>query len=75
MEPDVDSPDDPARVALCPKCRASMLPVTYQDITVDRCTSCQGIWFDLMEHRRLRDVEGSETIDVGSSPRCDVIEL
>jgi Zn-finger nucleic acid-binding protein len=66
MEPDVDSPDDPSRVALCPKCRASMLPVTVHDITVDRCTSCKGIWFDLMEHRRLREVEGSEKIDTGS---------
>jgi Zn-finger nucleic acid-binding protein len=68
MESDTDSVDDPSRVSLCPKCRAPMLPVTVQDITVDRCTACKGIWFDLMEHRRLRDVKGSEAIDTGSPP-------
>ena len=44
-----------------------MDPVTYAGITVDRCTRCQGIWFDGIEHRDLKKVKGSESIDTGSA--------
>ena len=50
----------------CPKCASPMETVTYQDITVDRCTGCRGLWFDLMEQRHLRGVAGAEAIDTGS---------
>ena len=40
-----------------------MGPVTFEEITVDRCTSCGGLWFDVMEQRRLKDRPGSEAID------------
>ena len=49
----------------CPKCSAAMEEVSFQDITIDRCTSCGGLWFDLMEHRHLRQLPGSEAIDTG----------
>ena len=49
----------------CPKCESSMEKIQYQSIEVDRCTSCKGIWFDLMEHENLRALEGSEEIDIG----------
>jgi Zn-finger nucleic acid-binding protein len=55
-----------APVTTCPKCRAAMEPVTYQDITVDRCTACHGLWFDILEQRRLRERAGSEVIDDGA---------
>jgi Zn-finger nucleic acid-binding protein len=47
----------------CPKCRNVMKPITFEDITVDRCVSCGGLWFDLMEQRHLKDRPGSEAID------------
>ena len=50
----------------CPKCSSPMEPVTFQDITVDRCTGCRGLWFDLMEQRHLRGAPGAEAIDTGS---------
>jgi Zn-finger nucleic acid-binding protein len=50
----------------CPKCAAAMEPVTHGDVTVERCTSCKGLWFDLMEHRHLRGARGADAIDTGS---------
>ena len=49
----------------CPKCNSAMEKVTYQAIEVDRCTSCKGLWFDLLEHRRLKSARGAEALDVG----------
>lgn len=56
---------DPDQVIRCPKCAAAMEKVTFAAETVDRCTACQGLWFDAREHERLKDVPGSEAIDVG----------
>ena len=47
----------------CPKCRNMMKSVTFEEITVDRCVSCGGLWFDVMEQRHLKDRPGSESID------------
>lgn len=49
----------------CPKCAAAMEKVTYQQIQVDRCTRCHGIWFDMLEHEDLKRLSGSEIIDSG----------
>ena len=49
----------------CPKCSAAMEKVQYESIEVDRCTDCQGIWFDMLEHEHLKAIEGSEEIDIG----------
>ena len=50
----------------CPKCTAAMEAVSYEGIEVDRCTSCKGIWFDMLEHEDLKNISGSEAIDTGS---------
>ncbi len=50
----------------CPKCGSPMEKVAYQSIEVDRCTGCKGIWFDLLEHKRLKALPGSGTIDIGN---------
>ena len=42
-----------------------MEKVQYESIEVDRCTDCQGIWFDMLEHEHLKAIEGSEEIDIG----------
>jgi Zn-finger nucleic acid-binding protein len=49
----------------CPKCSAIMEPVTFEGVTVDRCTSCKGIWFDANEQKQLKEKKGSEVIDSG----------
>lgn len=50
----------------CPKCDSVMEEVTYHGITVDRCTECKGIWFPGIEHKELKRIKGSESIDIGS---------
>jgi Zn-finger nucleic acid-binding protein len=49
----------------CPKCQGSMRTVDHEEITVDRCTKCGGLWFDLLEHEDLKGKSGSERIDSG----------
>ena len=49
----------------CPKCHSVMEKVEYQGIEVDRCTSCHGIWFDMLEAQQLKAIDGSEEIDIG----------
>ena len=53
------------RQLTCPKCAAAMDAVPFRDITVDRCTSCHGLWFDALEREHLDALAGSEGIDVG----------
>ena len=45
----------------CPKCDATMTPVAYQSSTVHRCKNCAGLWFEPVEHERLKDL--AEQID------------
>ena len=49
----------------CPKCDSAMEEVTFNNVTVDRCTECKGIWFSGVEHKELKKMKGSETIDTG----------
>jgi Zn-finger nucleic acid-binding protein len=49
----------------CPKCQGSMRSVDFEDVSVDRCTRCGGIWFDLLEQQDLKQKPGSERIDAG----------
>ena len=49
----------------CPKCESAMETVTCHDFQVDRCTNCKGIWFDMLEAEHLKEIEGSENIDIG----------
>ena len=49
----------------CPKCDAAMESVKYQEIEVDRCSSCGGLWFDMLEKEDLKALKGAEAIDTG----------
>ncbi len=49
----------------CPKCQAEMESVRFEDIEVDRCIRCGGLWFDALEHDELRGRTGSEALDTG----------
>src|ERR1041384_4951540 len=51
----------------CPKCKTEMEPVNFGGVEVDRCKACQGIWFDAFEVTRLKEMRGSEAIDIGSA--------
>lgn len=51
----------------CPKCQSAMQPVKVEGIEVDRCTACQGLWFDALEDRDLRKRKGGAAVDVGDA--------
>jgi uncharacterized protein len=40
-----------------------MEKVTFQEIEVDRCVKCRGMWFDALEHEKLKACAESEAID------------
>lgn len=50
----------------CPKCNSEFKTIEYEGIEVDRCTQCEGIWFDILEHQELKKIKGSESIDSGN---------
>ena len=49
----------------CPKCEHGMDDVTYEGITIERCTNCQGLWFDADDAYQLKSKPGSEAVDTG----------
>jgi len=51
----------------CPKCRSDMLQIDVQGTEVDRCSACNGLWFDEGEIELLRNKEAAATIDTGSA--------
>jgi Zn-finger nucleic acid-binding protein len=60
---------DAARV--CPSCMATMEQTTLREVTLDRCATCGGIWFDNAE---LSDAAGGrvdvDMLDVDSPRKC-----
>ncbi|MCJ7556765.1 MAG: MFS transporter [Gammaproteobacteria bacterium] len=49
----------------CPKCRSDMEQVEYQGTEVDRCTICNGIWFDAGEMEQLKNKKAAAALDTG----------
>ena len=53
----------------CPKCQAEMQEHTLSTlsggVTIDRCMSCRGIWFDIGEAELLKDKWMADFIDDG----------
>jgi Zn-finger nucleic acid-binding protein len=43
-----------------------MESVSLDGVEVDRCTSCQGLWFDALEDRDLRKSKAAASLDTGS---------
>ena len=49
----------------CPKCKAAMEKVTNKEGVIDRCTQCNGLWFDMLEHEDLKRF--AEVVDTGNA--------
>ena len=43
-----------------------MAQVRHDDVLVDRCSNCQGLWFDWNENIRLRSDRAAATLDTGN---------
>ena len=41
----------------CPKCDGTLSEITFEDVQIDRCSSCNGVWLDAGELERLTDKE------------------
>jgi hypothetical protein len=42
-------PDAGATTLPCPRCPGRLHQETFEDVTIDRCDTCQGIWLDAGE--------------------------
>lgn len=51
----------------CPKCRADMEQIDYEGTEIDRCTICNGIWFDAGEIDVLGNSQAAAAIDTGDA--------
>lgn len=49
----------------CPKCGHGMDEVTHGEVAIDRCSNCHGLWFDADEAHQLKNILGSEAVDIG----------
>ena len=49
----------------CPKCDSPFEHIRIRDVACDRCTTCRGLWFDMLEKEDLLAMEGSDSIDIG----------
>jgi hypothetical protein len=45
----------------CPKCGHDLMTEDYHGLKVDRCTNCDGVWFDAGEAEQLLEGHG-ETV-------------
>ena len=49
---------------ICPVCNHSMVIVEHDNIEIDYCTGCRGIWFDSGELELLLEAAGLEDYEV-----------
>ena len=42
-----------ASLMCCPKCGEKLVEVLFQEIAIDRCQGCQGVWLDAGELERV----------------------
>ena len=43
----------------CPKCGSSLVEISYKNIMIDKCPSCEGIWLDCGELEQVATEEDS----------------
>ncbi len=49
----------------CPKCKSLFNKVLFEGTEIERCSACNGMWFDILELQDLLKKKGSERIDIG----------
>ena len=48
---------------ICPTCKSDMIVVEHENIELDYCTNCRGVWFDSGELELLLESMGLESPD------------
>ena len=66
----------------CPRCKSDLFVVEYQDIELDYCPSCSGLWFDSGEMDLLSEKSGGAGPSLRPAPdakearlRCPVCRV
>lgn len=59
-EAEREARDAAGKTLQCPKCDGTLVEITYEDIPVDRCEKCNGVWFDAGEIELLTNREERE---------------
>ncbi len=44
----------------CPKCGQKLIEISYKEILVDKCSSCEGIWLDAGELESVSALEDKD---------------
>ena len=52
--------DEAAAAVQCPKCDGHLVELTYEDVQIDRCDKCNGIWLDAGELESLTGRDDSQ---------------
>jgi Zn-finger nucleic acid-binding protein len=39
--------------------------VTFEGISIDRCSGCRGMWFDANDQKLLKEHKGADAVDIG----------
>lgn len=50
---------------ICPKCISPMVQFEFAGVEVNRCTDCQGLFFDEFDRAQLQKLKGAGALDVG----------
>lgn len=45
----------------CPRCDGTLMETDYEDIKIDVCDSCSGVWFDAGELAQIVDKEEKDS--------------
>lgn len=56
----------------CPRCGTAMETVQINEVQIDRCAKCGGLWFDEFELGDLRAKKGSEKVDTGHAEKSNL---
>jgi hypothetical protein len=43
----------------CPKCGMELIEISYKQLKIDKCSSCDGIWLDAGEFEQVTELEKS----------------
>lgn len=52
----------------CPRCKSDLMVVEYEDIELDYCHACGGLWFDRGEMDLLSEKSGAAPVPLSPAP-------
>lgn len=53
---------------MCPNCQTGMKEITREQVLIDMCPQCQGVWLDRGELQKLLDIAGQDRQPASAAP-------